>query len=251
MAVNNNFSNKSLIIGSWIQIGDSEFTKMMIRADFDFLVMDMEHGSITENELPGLLQIFDGTNCIPIVRVANNDAILIRRALDLGAKGIIIPAVNSKEDVVKAENAIFYPKKGKRGIGYSRANNYGLDFNNYFKSSNDEIYFVVQIEDEIAIENINDIFSSNNIDAYIIGPYDLTGSMGIVGEFDNLKYLKNLEKIKASADIHGIKSGIHIVNPNVDELKIALKSGYKFVAYSTDALLLYDKCKKDLSELKT
>jgi len=184
-----------------------------------------------------------------MVRVANNDPIFIRRALDLGAKGIVVPGVKSKEDVTKAENAIYYPPKGERGIGYSKANNYGIGFNEYFKSSNDNVLFVVQIEHEVAVNNIDEIFSSNNIDSYIIGPYDFTGSMEIVGEFDNPKYLNNLDIIKKSALENGIKSGIHVVSPEVSQLEAAINSGYEFIAYSTDALLLYERCRNDLKSI--
>jgi 2-dehydro-3-deoxyglucarate aldolase len=247
----NNLFNKTIPIGSWLQIGNPEFTSIMIQSGFNFLVVDMEHGSISEGDLPALFQVFNGTDCIPMVRVANNDTILIRRALDLGAKGIIIPGVMSKEDVTKAENAIYYPPKGERGIGYSKANNYGIGFNEYFKSSNDDVLFVVQIEHEVAVKNIDDILSSKNIDSYIIGPYDLTGSMGIIGEFDNTDYLNNLDIIKKSAVKNGVRSGIHVVNPEVDQLKTAINEGYEFIAYSTDALLLYERCANDLKKIST
>lgn len=245
----NNLFTKNTPIGSWLQIGNPEFTSMMIQSGFDFLVLDMEHGSISDGDLPALFQAFNGTDCIPMVRVANNDPIFIRRALDLGAKGIVVPGVKSKEDVTKAENAIYYPPKGVRGIGYSKANNYGIGFNEYFKSSNDNVLFVVQIEHEVAVNNIDEIFSSNNIDCYIIGPYDLTGSMEIVGEFDNPKYLNNLDIIKKSALENGIKSGIHVVSPEVKQLEAAINSGYEFIAYSTDALLLYERCRNDLKSI--
>lgn len=247
----NNLFNKTIPIGSWLQIGNPEFTSIMIQSGFNFLVVDMEHGSISEGDLPALFQVFNGTDCIPMVRVANNDTILIRRALDLGAKGIIVPGVMSKEDVTKAENAIYYPPKGERGIGYSKANNYGIGFNEYFKSSNEDVLFVVQIEHEDAVNNIDDCLSSKNIDSYIIGPYDLTGSMGIVGEFDNPKYVKNLDIIKKVAVENGIRSGIHVVSPGVNQLKRAINEGYEFIAYSTDALLMYDRCANDLKKIST
>ncbi len=247
----NKLFNKDIPIGSWLQVGDPEFTGIMIKSGFDFLVIDMEHGSISEGDLPALFQSFNGGECIPMVRVANNDPIFIRRALDLGAKGIIVPGVKSKDDVTKAENAIYYPPKGERGIGFSKVNNYGIGFNEYFNSSNDDVLFIVQIEHEVAVNNIDEIFSSNNIDSYIIGPYDLTGSMKIIGEFDNSKYLNNLDIIKNSALNNGIKSGVHVVSPEVKQLKVAINSGYEFIAYSTDALLLYERCTNDLKNISS
>ena len=243
--------NNKYLIGSWIQIGNPEIIEMIIKSGFDFLVIDMEHGSISESDLPGIFNVFNKSDCIPFVRVAKNDDILIRRALDLGARGIIVPSVNSKLDVQKAENAIFYPPKGNRGIGFSKANEYGINFKDYFNQSNSETIFVIQIENEAAVKKIDEIFSSNNIDAYIIGPYDLSGSMGIVGEFDNPKFLENLHKIKQSAINNKIKSGIHLVDPISDNAIKAIKDGYDFIAFSTDALMIYNAFNKDLKRIKS
>tara|TARA_Y100000590_G_scaffold211779_2_gene240003 strand:- start:23802 stop:24563 length:762 start_codon:yes stop_codon:yes gene_type:complete len=245
-----NVLEKPYLIGSWIQIGNPNITSMMIKSGFDFLVMDMEHGSITESDLEELFEVFTDTNCIPMVRVAKNNEIMIRRVLDLGAKGIILPNVNSLKDINKAVKAIFYPPDGARGIGFSKANNYGIDFDSYFNNFNENIILVGQIENKLAVQNIDDIFSSSKINSYIIGPYDLTGSMGITGEFDNQIYLDSLKKIKNSADKNNIKSGIHVVNPDINELRSAISLGYYFIAYSTDALLIYDRCKNDLDEIK-
>ena len=244
------FDNRTPI-GSWLQIGSLDFTHMMIKAGFDFLVIDMEHGSISENKLVNLLNIFDGTDCLPMVRVANNDKILIRRALDLGAKGIIVPGVQSKDDIKLASDAIFYPPKGERGIGYSKANNYGIGFDEYFKYSNDNTIFIVQIENKMAVNNIDDIFSCNDIFSYLIGPYDLSGSLGLVGDFDSKEYLNTLKIVKKSSEKYDIKSGIHIVEPNIIELESKVNEGYEFIAYSTDALLLYNRCKNDLQTIKS
>lgn len=242
--------NKSCIVGSWIQLGDPDLTRIMALSGFDFIVIDMEHGSICENDLPNLFDSLTGTECIPFVRVAENDNILIRRSLDLGAKGIIVPGVNNLDDVQKAKNAIYFPPKGKRGIGYSRASGYGLNFNNYFSSSNEIVKFVIQIESEEAVSNINEIFSiPDDLFSYIIGPYDLSGSMNKVGEFQDAIYLQNLKRIKNSANAKGVNSGIHVVEPDIDQLKNAINDGYNFIAYSTDALLLYNKCHNDLNEI--
>ena len=165
---------------------------MMVEAGFDFLVIDMEHGSISDGKLSEILDVFNNSNCLPFVRVAKNENILIRRALDLGAKGIIVPGVNSKDDVEKARKAIFYPPNGERGIGFSKANKYGLNFDKYFNEINKEIKFIAQIEHINAIKNIDEIFSNSYIDYYMIGPYDLSGSMGIVGDFKHSEYKKIL-----------------------------------------------------------
>ena len=240
---------KTKLLGSWVQACNTESVKMMIHSGFDFLVIDMEHGSIFEKDLPRLFQVFDKTNCLPIVRVAQNSPILIRRALDLGARGIVVPCVNSIEEVKKAKDAMFYPPKGGRGIGYSKANDYGLNFKKNFSKVNDELIFIIQIEHEIAVNNINEIFSISEIDYYIIGPYDLTGSLGIVGDFENKLFQDSIKVVKDAAHKHKIKSGMHVVDPNIYRLKKIINEGYDFIAYGTDALLLYHKCIEDLKKI--
>ena len=241
--------SKKFTIGSWIQVGDPDIVQIMIDSGFDFLVIDMEHGSISEKSLIQILDKFRNTSCYSHVRVGINSELLIRRALDFGANGIIIPGIKNYEDVKRAHDAVFYPPRGKRGIGFSKANDYGIRFEEYFKNSNQKISLSVQIENIDAVKNIDRIFSHKNITNYIIGPYDLTGSMEIVGQFKNKKYRENLEIVKKSAKENKVKSGIHIVEPEQDSLLEAVKDGYDFIAYSTDALLLHSKCKKDLQKI--
>lgn len=236
-------------VGSWLQVGDPDLSLVMGKSGFDFLVVDMEHGSISEDRFIGILNNLRNTDCVPFARVAKNDNILIRRALDLGAKGIIVPNVKSPQDVINAEKAIFYPPRGQRGIGFSKSNDYGLEFEKNFKNSNDEIILIIQIEHIDSLKKIDEIFAKDSIYAYMIGPYDLTGSMGILGQFNNPDYLNVLSEIKLAAKRNNVIQGIHVVSPKIDDLKFKIDEGYNFIAYGTDALLLNKICSSEIKEI--
>ena len=243
--------SQKVSIGSWIQLGNAEVTKIMIESGFEWLVLDMEHGNVFESSLPQLLDVFEGTNCTPIVRVRpDSPQTAVKRILDLGCKTIIIPGVKSKDDINMSLESCLYPPLGKRGIGYSRANDFGLNFGEYFSSINDEVQIIPQIENREAVENIDTIFSIKEVKTYIIGPYDLTGSLGITGEFDREEYLNVVDQIKQSALENNVAPGTHVVYPKLEDLNKAIQDENKFIAYGTDALLIYEKIRNDLSRVK-
>ena len=238
-------------IGSWIQLGDPEVIKIMIESGFEWLVLDMEHGNVFESSLSRLLDVFEGTDCTPIVRVRpDNPDKTVNRILDLGCKIIIIPGVKNKDDITRCLESYLYPPEGKRGIGFSRANKFGLDFEGYFSSINDEVQIIPQIENKEATENIDSIFSLKDVKTYLIGPYDLTGSLDLIGEFEREEYINAINQIKKSALENNVSPGIHVVYPNVEDLRKAIKDGNKFIAYGTDALLIYEKSRSDLAGIK-
>ena len=120
--------SKELTIGSWISFGFIQTCEIMAKAGFDWLVVDMEHTAINHNQCLNLIQVIESNGVTPIVRVGSNDPLLIKRAMDSGAHGIIVPMINTVEDAQKAINALYYPPKGSRGVGLARAQNYGIGF---------------------------------------------------------------------------------------------------------------------------
>lgn len=127
------FVRREITIGSWITIGHQAVAEIMAGAGFDWLTVDMEHSAITLDIAQQLIQTIDLCGCIPLVRVGENNANLIKRVMDAGAYGVIIPMVNTKEDAERAVDAVKYPPIGKRGVGLARAQKYGLGFEEYKK----------------------------------------------------------------------------------------------------------------------
>jgi 2-dehydro-3-deoxyglucarate aldolase len=245
-------SNDQLVIGSWINTGSQIVAEIMSQSGFDFLTLDAEHSPIDTPQIHSLVQaIKAGSNqCAPIARVPKSDYYLIKRYLDAGITGIIAPLVNTREDAEELISATKYPPLGNRGVGYCAANQYGSNIIESLETSNNSILSVVQIEHQKGVENIDDILSVPEIDAVFIGPYDLSASLGIPGEFDDPKYIEARDKIFNSCKQHSIPIGIHVVQPNVDEFVDYAKKGYKLIAYSLDITILSHIAKQSLTQIK-
>jgi len=226
--------NKELTIGSWISFGFTQTCEIMAKADFEWLVVDMEHTAISEDQYLNLIQIIEGNGISPLVRVGANDPLLIKRAMDAGAHGIIVPMVNSVEDAQKAIESLFYPPAGNRGVGLGRAQDYGVGFDNYKNKSINDTIFIPQIEHIKGVNNLEEILKLEYVDGFIIGPYDLSGSLGVPGEWDHPSVIEALEKVKVILSRNDKPGGYHVVHSNHDELTLRIEEGYKFIAYGDD-----------------
>jgi len=187
-----------------------------------------------------------------LVRLTNNDENQIKRVLDAGAHGIVVPMVKNKKDAKLAIAATRYPPLGQRGVGLSRAQGYGASFQEYLSwqsDINDGPVVIVQIEHIDAVENLKDILSVPGIDAFIIGPYDLSCSMGIPGEFNNSKFTQKINTIIDIGRKANIPSGVHIVEPNKMELRNAINIGHRFIAYSVDVRMLDISARNGVNEI--
>jgi 2-dehydro-3-deoxyglucarate aldolase len=175
--------NNQLTLGSWITIGHPAVVEIMASAGFEWLVVDMEHTSIDLAVAQMLITVIQANGMKALVRVSKNEEVIIKRVLDMGADGIVVPMVKSKEDALEAISYAKYPPSGARGVGLYRAQKYGLGFDAYKKWVDEELVIIAQIEHIEAVTNIEDIITTEGIDGVIIGPYDLSGSMGHPGEY--------------------------------------------------------------------
>ena len=241
----NNFS-----VGSWITLNHSSIAEIMADAGFDWLCVDMEHSVTDYFEAQQLIATIQSKGLKAFVRVGENNTRIIKRVLDAGADGIIVPMVSTKEEALKAIDAVKYPPKGKRGVGLSRAQKYGFGFDEYKNNFADDIILIVQIEHINAVKNLEEILSLEEIDGTFIGPYDLSGSMGKPGSFEDedVKYvLKDYEKI---AKKHTKLIGTHVVSTNYQQVLDKIKANYDFIAFGFDALFLGTICRDQLKKLK-
>lgn len=224
-------------IGSWMQIPDSSIAEIMGQAGYDWVAIDMEHGSISSHQLPDLFRAMELGNTLPLVRVAQGVEKDCKQALDAGAGGLIIPMVESAEQLREIINFSSWPPVGKRGVAFSRANLFGKNFENYSKEAQ-KPFIVAMIEHINSIDKLDDIFKVSGFDAILIGPYDLSVSMNITSKFDDKHFLDAIKKIKMKADSFKIPCGIHVVQPDELDLKKKIDEGYRFIAYSIDAVFL-------------
>lgn len=241
--------NRTVTIGSWIALGDPAIPEIMARAGFEWLVVDMEHSALSIRQAQQLIRVIELCGVVPLVRVGENDLTVIKRVMDAGAHGVIVPMVNSREDAMKAVSAVRYPPAGARGVGLARAQGYGVTFAEYKKWLNESSVVIVQIEHIQAVENLEQILSVEGVDAFIVGPYDLSGSLGTPGEFEHPDFIEALKKIKRISSSLSVSAGYHVVPPQTELVREKIGEGYSFIAYSTDFLLLGETCRNDVSRI--
>lgn len=243
-------SARQLTVGSWITIGSPVVAEIMARVGYDWLTVDMEHSAITLDIAQDLIRVIELCGVTPLVRVGHNDANSIKRVMDAGAHGVIVPMVNSKEEAEYAVGAVKYPPQGFRGVGLARAQKYGTDFEGYKAWNDRDSIVVVQIEHINGVENIEDILAVPGVDGFIIGPYDLSGSLGVPGDFDHPEMQTALNRVReVSAKVNAV-SGYHVIPPEVEQLQEKVKEGYKFIAHSLDTLFLGEQCRKTLAAVR-
>jgi 2-dehydro-3-deoxyglucarate aldolase len=244
-------NNSTISIGSWITLNHPSIAEIMADASFDWLCVDMEHSVIDYSEAERLIATIQAKGLIAYVRVGENNPRIIKRVLDAGADGIIVPMVNSKEDAIKAINAVKYPPKGKRGVGLARAQNYGFGFEEYKNNKANSIKLIVQIEHINAIKNLEEIIELDGIDGTFIGPYDLSGSMGNPGKYDDDDVKKVLLSYETIAMKYDKLMGFHVIQPNYQLVLDKINKGYNFIAFSLDTLFLGHLARNQMKQLKT
>lgn len=227
-----------LTVGSWITMGHPSIAEILANAGFDWLVVDLEHTTISIEQAGELIRIIDLCGIAPLVRLTSNHPDQIKRVMDAGAHGIIVPMVNSVEEAIKAVSSTRYAPRGKRGVGLARAQRYGSGFKDYLQWQEDGPVVIVQIEHRDALDRLDEILTVPGVDGFIIGPYDLSCSMGIPGQFDAPEFTIAMDRILAAGQRVGSPAGLHIVEPDQLRLSQAIKEGYRFIAYSVDMRML-------------
>jgi 2-dehydro-3-deoxyglucarate aldolase len=247
------FSDKDQIaIGSWINTASPIAAELMATSGFNFLTVDVEHSAVDLVQSQALFQAIRSGNpdCAPLVRLAGNIYSETKRYLDAGAVGVIAPFINTREQAEELVRAVKYPPLGMRGVGFCRANAYGLNLNESVNSANDQTFVCVQIEHAEALQNLDQILAVDGVDAAIIGPYDLSASMGITAQFDHPEMVKATRQILAACQRNNVIPGIHVVQPDPQEVVARYREGYRFIAYSLDITMLLNACVEGLGQIK-
>lgn len=250
MNLKEKLNNREFTVGSWITLAHPAIAEIMARAGFDWLTVDLEHSVITIREAEELIRVINLCGVVPLVRLSSNDPVQIKRVMDAGAHGVIVPMVNSVEEARKAVESVRYPPEGKRGVGLARAQGYGSSFEKYKEWLNQDAIVIVQVEHIKAVENLDAIMSVEGVDGFIVGPYDLSGSLGVPGQFDNELMIEAMNKIKTFMKSSSKIPGYHVVEPDVDQLQQRVQEGYRFLAYSVDIRMLDTCCRSAIRNIK-
>ncbi len=237
-------------IGSWITTNNISVVELMSKFSFDWLCVDLEHTATDYSDLLSLIPIIQANNKKAYVRVGSNDSQIIKRVLDIGVDGVIVPMINNVNDAKKAIKSIFYPPKGDRGVGLFRAQGYGFDFENYRDNKSNKIEFIAQIEHVEAINNLESILSLDQVHGTIIGPYDLSSSVGKTGQLDCKELTDLVIKYENISKKYDKKMGYHVVPIDYKKVKEKISIGYNFIAFGFDLNFMGSSIKHQLENLK-
>jgi 2-dehydro-3-deoxyglucarate aldolase len=243
-------SSNQLSIGSWLTIPHQSIVEILGSAGFEWLAIDMEHAPISIETIVNLIGHIQGNGMQALVRVSKNEEVVIKRVLDAGADGVIIPMIKNKQEAIEAVSYVKYPPIGKRGVGLNRAQKYGTAFKTYQDWVRDNSIIIAQIEHIEAVNNLEDILSVSQIDGLIVGPYDLSASMGYPGDYNRDDVKEALTRIEMVAKNAKKPLGFHVIESSYTKTLDKINKGYTFVAFSIDFFFLGDKAREEMNRLK-
>ncbi len=242
---------RQISLGSWLTIPHQSIVEILSSAGFEWLTIDIEHSAIDLQTVQNLIGHIQANEMEALVRVSKNDEVIIKRVMDAGANGVIVPMVKNKQEAEQAVSWVKYPPFGTRGVGLSRAQHYGTAFNEYNEWVQNEAVVIAQIEHIEGVRNLGEILDVEGIDGIIVGPYDLSASMGKPGMFydDDVK-----EVLQEIDDITLQKSkslGFHVIESDHQKVLEKLTLKYNFLAFSLDFFFLGDKAREEMKLLKS
>ena len=224
---------KNFKLGTWITSFNLDSLEIITSFKFNWIAIDLEHSTISFEQLSIMISFIQKTGTEAWVRVGKNDEYLIKKTLDLGPEGLIIPMIKNSIDAQKAIEYSKYPPDGKRSFGYCKANKFGIQFKeNIIKSK--KLKILLQIEHINAINELEKILSIKGITGTFIGPYDLSGSINEPGNFSSIKFKKLITKYEKTSIKKNIPMGYHQVQLDQNKLREIVKKNYKYICIGTD-----------------
>ena len=237
LAFRERLARRERLLGTLLTLPSPEIAELIAGTGFDWLFIDMEHG-LLDFEVVQRMVATAGSSCPCLVRVAYNEPILIGKALDSGAAGIIVPHVSTPEDARAAVHAAKYPPAGARSIGVGRAQGYGRRLQEAIAGDNEATIVVAQIEHADAVPNIEAIVGVRGVNAVFVGPFDLSASLGKPGEIDAPEVRQAIEAVVSCCAERSLPCGVFVGTGA--EARQAFADGHQLVCAATDALLIAD-----------
>ena len=250
MSLKSRLNRSELTIGSWVTLGHPSIAEIMAAAGFDWLVLDMEHSVLELSEVQTLIQVLDSKHCPAIVRLTSNHPDQIKRVMDAGSTGIMVPMIKSASNAKEAVSSMYYPPRGQRGVGLARAQGYGHSFQAYRQWLENNAVVIVMIEHIDAVKAIDDILAVPGVDGYIIGPYDLSGSMGRPGDLNHPDVQAAITQIMQAGHRAQKPGGIHVIEPDPEALQQRIQAGFNFLGYGLDIRILDSICRTHLQNIR-
>tara|TARA_B100001175_G_C19510726_1_gene643696 strand:- start:2145 stop:2924 length:780 start_codon:yes stop_codon:yes gene_type:complete len=231
--------NRERLFAAWVSYAQPSITETFAKAGFDFIAIDMEHSTINQSEAQRIVAACqaEGVPCLP--RPVSHSNNYIKPLLESGADGILIQMVNTPEEVENLINHLKYPPIGKRSYGVSRAQGYGFDFDEYISQWNQTSTFLIQIESIEAVNNIEKLLSFDEIDGVMVGPYDISGSLGVPGQLDHPKVLEASKEIIEACEKYEKSCGTQLNDPNPKNIQSLFDLGYTYAILGSDLFVLW------------
>ena len=246
--IDQNKLSTQLLAGTFLNLGSPTAVEIAADTGFDWLLIDLEHGSGSEADLRNLLLACRGSSAASIVRLRSVDADMVKFVMDSGAAGIMFPYVSTVDDAKCAVDCIKYPPMGSRGVaGAIRATNFGRDWKQYFNEANDNSFVIVQIETPEAVEASADIAAIAGVDVLFVGPLDLSVNLGCPGDFTQPRFVEALKKVVQSCNDNGKTPGI-LTKTGFEQQHKDL--GFRFTAVGSDSLAVVQAMEANLATLR-
>lgn len=237
--ISQRFRSRERIFGAWTSLGHPSITEIFASIGVDFIGIDLEHSTIGLEEAQRIIAAAQagGVACLP--RLSGHQEEQARRLLDSGADGLIVPNVSSMVEIDRIVDWCKYPPMGKRGYGIARAQRYGFDFDRYVRSWNQRSVILIQIESIQAANGIEKLLANEAVDGVMIGPYDLSGSLGVPGQLKHPKVVEAGSHVMEACRQRDKACGIQLVDPTAEEVSASLEFGYTFVVLASDVFILW------------
>ena len=193
-------AGESLSAG-WVSLGHPRVAEIVALAGYDFVIVDVEHTPMGLETLDDVVRAIELRGVPAIVRVPWNDPVELKRVLDIGVAGVMIPMVETAEAAEEAVDAMTYPPEGMRGVAGSRATNYGLDFAEYMENADEDLVTVLQIETVEGVENAGEISGVAGVDSLFVGPSDLSASLGVSGDWEDDRVVEAIDGVIGESEV--------------------------------------------------
>lgn len=240
-ALRHRLRTRAHTFGAWSSLGHPEIASIFASAKGHFVGVDLEHSTTSLSTAQAMIRACHEFRRACLIRVSPGSVEQMRRLLDAGADGLIVPQVSSSDDIDRAAKVLRYPPKGERSFGVAAAHQYGRVFDAYARSANESLTLIVQVETMPAVERIDSIVSHPAVDGVMIGPYDLSGSLGIPGALTHPRVVEASKRVIEACTASSRSCGVHLVHPSLDDIRQHLVAGFTFLVLGSDVFSLWKR----------
>lgn len=245
--------NRERLFAGWISYAHPSITETFARAGFDFIAIDMEHSTISIEQAQRIIASSqsEGVPCLPRPVSHSND--YFKPLLESGADGLLVQMVNTPEEIAAIIQHLKYPPIGNRSYGVNRAHAYGFDFDEYIKNWNETSSFIIQVESITAVNNIDELLKFDEIDGVMVGPYDISGSLGVPGQTTHPSVIEASIKVIEACERFGKSCGTQVADVNENNVQALFDLGYTYAILGSDLFVLWkwaEQMRELMQELK-